>query len=148
MVIRLMDDPEEANKIFKREGITWKEYYKKKLDAAMEKKEGGSKRKPSKRNNASKRKTTRRNKTLRGGKDKGIPSEPHSVKATISQRQLYALGRANMERLEQERLAQERARLARTPILDDLLNRQTGTQRQGPTALDVFMAAQGHRTRQ
>jgi hypothetical protein len=61
MVIRLMNDPEGANTIFEREGITWNEYYQKKLNAVK----GGSKRKPSKRN-----KSNKRNKTLRGGKSK------------------------------------------------------------------------------
>ena len=61
MVIRLMNDPKGANTIFEREGITWKKYYQKKLDAVK----GGSKRKRNKSNKSSKR-----NKTLRGGKSK------------------------------------------------------------------------------
>ena len=130
MVIRLMNDPEGANTIFEREGIAWKEYYQKKLDAVK----GGSKRKPSKRN-----KSNKRNKSQRGGTDRGSPSKPHSVEATISRSQLDGLARANVERMEQARLARERQLRERQTGLDDLLNRPTGTQRQGPGALATLL---------
>ena len=129
MVIRLMNDPEGANTIFEREGITWKEYYQKKLDAVK----GGSKRKPSKRNKRNQ--SNKRNKSQRGGTDRGSPSKPHSVEATISRSQLDGLARANVERMEQARLARERQLRERQAGLDNLLNRPTGTQRQGPGAL-------------
>lgn len=139
MVIRLMNDPEGANTIFEREGITWKEYYQKKLDAVK----GGSKRKPSKAskcNKSNKRnKASKRNKSQRGGTDRGSPSKPHSVEATISRSQLDALAMINRERMEQARLARERQLRERQAGLDDLLNRPTGTQRQGPGALATLL---------